>query len=1086
MWRIKSYKKLNEHNVTMTVSKYSFFQGKVSELKLHVHSSFKHKMRVKSLGVVGDDPRFSFDIGEDGGGTITPGQKSFVGRITFDPSAACEATEDCYAGFLPEGQFGHPWYLGLALPLNLGEMDLAVVHSLWSRMRAVIHPNSMFNVSLRLDTSEVRGFLFTARAALSWPLLSSQSSLAFPLTQLGNSSRQELVITNPSSRPLLVHLVPQSAYPNAQNLLNSLPNRVKLPTGAHGAEEKEEPSLFHIESVTDAEDPFLALETFGEGFAEKYGVEISPSTHPVLLQPGQSVRVALLFTPNDPPGPRTSVLFVRNNLTGVDVVDMNGSGAHGDIKFGNRRAGSIIHAFEVTEKHLKDCDKTASSAKSHGLPNLTVKRPFTARNTGQVPLWVTGFDVDGKACEGFGFKVLDCEPFLLAANDSKKINIAFTPDFTLSRVTRTLTLHTSLGGQPGQGDVQYSLAATVPSHLLAVCSRALPRPSWEILLYYGIISLLVFSLCCVMIAAFVEADRILKYCFFLASAGQQNFVPENAKLLDLKEVARTVLAEQDKRMEMSRVGRGAAGGSGVEELRKEGEGTPEPDPLAHLDDTRQGIMGTTMTYFIGCILKMLRKKNPPKPASPVIEETNVEESIDLTPVNKKLPETRKKPEPIKASPVVTSRKSKKAKSASKPKLSSQNSVNDEMDASSTTTESSNPEELMEPFAKGITISSSTSSESPTISIQEQSKKKKKTKTKSAETEPAKEHKPKAKKQLERSESRPEKIEKKRLSPTSSSELTSKPQSSSPLPQPKQEAKVKGVPKEDTAILHRQHSAPAYSPPPRLQGHGGQQLPLRSLGDQGRASPAHQDTFTGLPHATNKQERPDPPRAIILPEMKQNPGSQFGPIGCKVPREQQVSKSTWQDSPAAPAPLGHHDSQGRGLPMALGRQTPVPTPLLPPPGLTIMQQLQAERRQREEEYVRRQNNWPGFDDRAPTPHQPVSPVTNHEVGRGAHDYVESLWDQPGGQSQGQGQGQGQQGLWGTIGNVWPSTVFNSAGFRYQGEGVAGEAGGQENDEGRTYNSLSLSSIWASAGSNQQQEAENGSWSSLFNNNQKKDM
>merc|ERR1719422_446327 len=49
---------------------------------------------------------------------------------------------------------------------------------------------------------------------------------------------------------------------------------------------------------------------------------------------------------------------------------------------------------------------------------------------------------------------------------------------------------------------------------------------------------------------------------------------------------------------------------------------------------------------------------------------------------------------------------------------------------------------------------------------------------------------------------------------------------------------------------------------------------------------------------------------------------------------------------------------------LGRQAPVPTPLLPPPGLTIMQQLQAERRQREEEYVRRQNNWPGFNDTNP--------------------------------------------------------------------------------------------------------------------------
>merc|ERR1712037_1079669 len=113
---------------------------------------------------------------------------------------------------------------------------------------------------------------------------------------------------------------------------------------------------------------------------------------------------------------------------------------------------------------------------------------------------------------------------------------------------------------------------------------------------------------------------------------------------------------------------------------------------------------------------------------------------DQTIASKKvIPENKKKVEPVKTIPVVTSRKSKVKKSGSKPKLSSQSSVNDEMDTSSTTTESSNPEELMEPFAKGITISS-TSSESPTISIQEQSKKKKKTKTR---TEPARELKAKA-------------------------------------------------------------------------------------------------------------------------------------------------------------------------------------------------------------------------------------------------------------------------------------------------------------------------------------------------------
>jgi len=577
-----------------------------------------------------------------------------------------------------------------------------------------------------------------------------------------------------------------------------------------------------------------------------------------------------------------------------------------------------------------------------------------------------------------------------------------------------------------------------------------------------------------MIAAFVEADRILKYCFFLASASQPNLVPENAKLLDLKEVARTVLAEQDKRLEQSRNGRSPppVAGSALEIVRKD----PSQDPnLVNTQSKpeRQGLPSLVFKYIYGVISALTTTSSKPEivASSERLEERREEDAIVSS--KKVVPESRKKVEPVKTSPIVTSRKSKVKKSGSKPKLSSQSSVNDEMDTSSTTTESSNPEELMEPFAKGIIISS-TSSESPTSSIQEHSKKKKKTKTKTVDAEPAREHKAKAKKPLERTESKPERIEKTRLSPKSSSELTPKPQSSSPLPQAaKQEAKVKGVPKEETSILRRQQSAPAYSPPPRLQGHGGQQLPLRSLGDQGRSSPGHADAFQP------KQDRPEPPRAIILPEMKQNPGSQFGPIGCKVPREQHLSKSTWQDSPAAPGPMqGHHDSQARSMSMApLGRQAPVPTPLLPPPGLTIMQQLQAERRQREEEYVRRQNNWPGFGDSASSvsSHQPVGPVVTHpEVGG---DYVQSLWDQPGG-----GQTQGQQGLWGTIGNVWPSTVFNSAGFRYQGEGTNGESGSTEEPETLTYDNLSLSSIWASAGS-QQQETENNAWSSLFNNNKK---
>lgn len=219
------------------------------------------------------------------------------------------------------------------------------------------------------------------------------------------------------------------------------------------------------------------------------------------------------------------------------------------------------------------------------------------------------------------------------------------------------------------------------------------------------------------------------------------------------------------------------------------------------------------------------------------------------------------------------------------------------------------------------------------------------------------------------------------------------------------------------------------------------------------------------------QKPDPPRAIILPEVKQNPGSQFGPIGCKVPNTSMASKSTWNDSPAAPAPVPARllSSHATGPP-------PPPT-LLPPPGLTIMQQLQAERRQREEEYVRRQNNWPGFSDRN------SARETQSLAHSAATSYVENLWDAP---SQPQ---QAQAGLWGSLDNVWPSTVFNS-GFS-EGRNI-----GREADTGSLgYDSLSLSSIWASASgrSMQPRETDRGqavgggaadnTWSSLFNENKK---
>ena len=162
---------------------------------------------------------------------------------------------------------------------------------------------------------------------------------------------------------------------------------------------------------------------------------------------------------------------------------------------------------------------------------MTVKRLFKAKNTGLTPIYISGFEIEGQPCEGYGFKVLNCEPFTIEPSQSVDVDIAFTPDFTLSKVTRTLSLFTSLS--PDKRRLNFTLQATVPGHMLFVCASVLPRPTWEPYLFYIINSFMFFILICVLVTAVMEAERILKI-----TVG----IPMHARthLLDLRRVAAEV------------------------------------------------------------------------------------------------------------------------------------------------------------------------------------------------------------------------------------------------------------------------------------------------------------------------------------------------------------------------------------------------------------------------------------------------------------------------------------------------------------------------------------------------------------------
>jgi hypothetical protein len=50
---------------------------------------------------------------------------------------------------------GREWYQGLTLQPNVGDSDVAIVHTLWNRWRIATTPSSSFNITLNLDTNQV-------------------------------------------------------------------------------------------------------------------------------------------------------------------------------------------------------------------------------------------------------------------------------------------------------------------------------------------------------------------------------------------------------------------------------------------------------------------------------------------------------------------------------------------------------------------------------------------------------------------------------------------------------------------------------------------------------------------------------------------------------------------------------------------------------------------------------------------------------------------------------------------------------------------------------------------------------------------
>lgn len=143
----------------------------------------------------------------------------------------------------------------------------------------------------------------------------------------------------------------------------------------------------------------------------------------MILQPGMKTRIRLGFLPTDYTL-RSSLLLIRNNLTGIEPVVLYGQGGQIRIKIDNQTARSIEPLlFEIQTAHLTDCYNPKRLM--HKLPTtLTVKRAFKVLNSGDIAFQVVNMSINNIACENRGFRILNCEPFWLEPGESIHLEVA--------------------------------------------------------------------------------------------------------------------------------------------------------------------------------------------------------------------------------------------------------------------------------------------------------------------------------------------------------------------------------------------------------------------------------------------------------------------------------------------------------------------------------------------------------------------------------------------------------------------------------------------------------------------------------------
>ncbi|XP_021249487.1 transmembrane protein 131-like isoform X2 [Numida meleagris] len=407
------------------------------------------------------------------------------GDLHFEATAHCDV--QCYLGKSDSANL--LWQRSLSLDHSAWDVDSELASELHERWQKIRHGEacrrSILGSSRLIHQKKPEEVSF----AFFLPRLTAEPGLmlSFSATAVKSSMVKYFILRNPSSFPVALQLLPLSYYPDPQASLSLLSKWFGI----------------NVQAINFTTTEFRLMDECSHRNAHQEDLISKKCSSELLrlnLQPLETRKVGVIFTPVDYRRV-ASVILIRNNLTVLDVVNVEGYGARELLKVGGRLpgAGGSLR-FKVPEATLMDCRRQLKDSKQI----LSITKNFKVENIGPLPITISSMKISGYSCQGYGFEVLDCQEFFLAQNSSREISIVFTPDFTSSWVIRELTLVTA-----ADLEFHFTLNVTLPHHLLPLCADVVPGPSWEESFWRLTVLFVSLSLLGVILIAFQQAQYIL-------------------------------------------------------------------------------------------------------------------------------------------------------------------------------------------------------------------------------------------------------------------------------------------------------------------------------------------------------------------------------------------------------------------------------------------------------------------------------------------------------------------------------------------------------------------------------------------------